>query len=238
MKNYLTRIFGQKSFHPFVVICHPRTGSNLLLSYLDDHPNIKARGEIFKALKGRSIKEIYSSFMHREASGVKAKGFKILYSHPEDGDPAELLRWIDGIPDMLIIHLTRSEKLSTLTSLEIAKQTDVWGLRINEPGISIEKKQIRIEKAAALKFLEEITAEEKRIDARYQKRKSYLQITYEDLINDTEGILQSICQALNVPYTKMRTKYKRSNPEDLRQLIANYAELEAAGIVARFNNPA
>src|SRR5688500_9015463 len=107
-----TKIFGHKKYRQFVVICHPRTGSNLLSTYLNAHPNIKMHGEMFRFLHGQTIKDIYKVFHKKKKRSIKASGFKLFYTHPEDGNNEEMLRLIEGMPEPLVIHLIRKDKLA------------------------------------------------------------------------------------------------------------------------------
>lgn len=234
MKKIFTRLFGQRKFKQFVVICHPRTGSNLLLSYLGTHPNIKAQGEIYKHIHGRTIQDIYKIFMRKRPWSIKANGFKIFYSHPEDGNHEELLALIDSIPDPLIIHLTRDDKFRTLVSWKISLKTDVWGVQRTQDNIPASQKSINIKPTEALNFLKTISENEKRIFERYRD-KHYLSLTYEQLVSTPTECLQKICAALDLKYIPMHTRYRKFNSEPLEELVKNYQELQEKGVFDQFN---
>ena len=45
--------FGHEDYVPFIVLTRSRTGSNLLVSFLNGHPDIFCEGEIFARMAGR-----------------------------------------------------------------------------------------------------------------------------------------------------------------------------------------
>ena len=228
-----TRIFGYKGYRQFVVICHPRTGSNMLSSYLNSHPNIKMHGEMFSKLNGRSIRDIYKVFRKNKPRQIKASGFKLFYTHPEDGNQEEMLRLIERMPQPVIIHLIRKDKLRMMASLKIALSTDVWGLKEGHAPIPADQKKVNIAPEEALKFLADIIHYELRTEARF-KGGHYLRLTYEDLASHPDTCLSSIFKALKVSPQPAITNYVRTNPEPLHELISNYQELVDQGIVQKF----
>ena len=145
-----------------------------------------------------------------------------------------MLRFIEGIPDVFIIHLTRKDKFRTLVSWKIALLTGVWGVKKGHPLIPREKKMITITPEEALKFLSDITNYESLIEQRFNNN-HYLHITYEQLVNNPEASMDAIFKLLNVPPHVADTKYIRSNPEPLQELVINFQELVDTGIVEKFN---
>ncbi len=69
-------------FQRFIVLSRSRTGSNMLLSFLNSHPNIHAEGEVFNRLNGQNYQEILSRVFADQPPRILAKGFKIFYYHP------------------------------------------------------------------------------------------------------------------------------------------------------------
>jgi len=83
-------LFGNKKYNKFIVITRSRTGSNLFMSLLGSHPNIIARGELFRSLDGKSCKETWGNTFTNMPKHVKYFGFKIFYYHPLDSDDREI----------------------------------------------------------------------------------------------------------------------------------------------------
>lgn len=220
-----TRIFGHKQYLRFVLICHPRTGSNLLSSYLKSHPNIKMHGEIFSKLNGKSINSIYKIFNKNKERKFKASGFKVFYSHPDDGDNEELLNLIENIPNLVVIHLTRKNKIRTLVSWRIALLTNIWGKKRGETLVPTDQKRLNIIPGEAVSFISDLNHKENYIDQRFNKYK-YIHITYEDLVDDPQQCVNKIFPLLIVPDHEVKTNYIKSNPEPLNELIENFKELK------------
>ena len=72
-------------YNKFVIIARSRTGSNLLRSYLNSHPNIEAHDELFRELKRKSCQEIWKGLFIKKNKKIKYVGFKIFYYHPLEG---------------------------------------------------------------------------------------------------------------------------------------------------------
>lgn len=49
---------GHYDYKRFIVLTRSRTGSSMLLSFLNSHPNIESHGEIVNRLHGKDYKEI------------------------------------------------------------------------------------------------------------------------------------------------------------------------------------
>ena len=77
-------LLGGYNYTPFVILSRSRTGSNMLVQYLNSHPHIRCEYETLGILDNRSgpalVKRIYS----KQPFFTKAKGFKVFYYHPMD----------------------------------------------------------------------------------------------------------------------------------------------------------
>src|SRR5690606_26460474 len=125
----------------FIVLSRSRTGSNLLISFLNSHPNIRARGEMFARLNGKNCKDVLARGFARQPFYVKATGFKIFYYHPMDDDSGHVWDVLAELDDLRIIHLKRRNILRTLISRKIADTQGVW--KASSPGMcGIESKAV------------------------------------------------------------------------------------------------
>ena len=123
-------LFGGYNYTPFVILSRSRTGSNMLVQYLNSHPHIRCEYETLGILDNRSgpalVKRIYS----KQPFFTKAKGFKIFYYHPMDAsDEVFEQTWkaLVSIPNLHMIHLKRVNVLETAISSKIAYQTGLYG---------------------------------------------------------------------------------------------------------------
>lgn len=230
LANLYWFLFGHHAYRRFVIIGHERTGSSMLVSYLNAHPNIDCYGELFKRLNGRSVRSIARLYFSSKSRKVLAVGFKMFYAHPLDGDHDALLNLVKSWPSPLIIHLTRDDVVRTMTSLRIAEDTAVWGLHVTKPEIPLEKRKVHLPPDEVRTFISHVKNEEERISAQFDPSQ-YVHITYEALIEKPQEILQALFQRLGVEGLRVSTPYKKINPEPLEHLIINFAELRQQGLV-------
>lgn len=121
--------FGSYDYKRFIVVTRSRTGSNLLISFLSSHPNVRAQWEIFNKLNGRSYKDILTSAFDKQPYYIRASGFKIFYYHPEDAQDREypdIWQSLRNMKDLKIIHLKRRNILRTLISRKIAEYDNIY----------------------------------------------------------------------------------------------------------------
>jgi len=225
-KYRLLCALGHSDFKRFIVLSRSRTGSSMLITFLNSHPNIHAGWEIFHNLNGRNIKDVLAKTFGKEPYYIKAKGFKIFYYHPEDDKSNEIWSNLIDMDNLLVIHLKRRNIFRTLISRKIAGVQDVW--LVTSSGRNISKnKAVKF----TVKELEESFKQtrnwEKCGDEMF-KNHPQVSVYYEDLVNDLEGTFGIITDFLGVPYIKPKTNLKKQNPESLRDLVTNYDDLKSA----------
>jgi len=98
----------------------------MLISFLNSHPNVHAKGEIFNRLNGWNYKEIFAKVYAHQPLHIKAKGFKIFYLHPLDDKSGDVWDNLISMDNLWVIHLKRRNILRTLISRKIAGLQDVW----------------------------------------------------------------------------------------------------------------
>lgn len=218
-------IYGHMDFVKFIVLTRSRTGSNLLLSFLNGHPSIVAEGEIFATLKGKDPLVRLSSAFGKQPRHVKAKGFKIFYYHPLDANADELWAHLQALQEIKVIHLTRQNVLRTLLSRKIAETKGVWtATRFDTAEPSAKRVSLTVEELQE-GFNQTREWEERAI--RQFRGHPLLHITYEELVHSPEQLFGRVITFLGVPDGSPRTSLRQQNPERLRDLLQNYDELKA-----------
>lgn len=220
------QFFGNKKYNKFIVITRSRTGSNLLMSFLNSHPQIIAKGELFRRLEGKTCKKVWDKTFSKKPKHIKYVGFKIFYYHPLDSEDKEVWEYIKKDKNIKLIHLTRSNILKTIISRQIADKTNVWGNK-NRENIQLVDKQVEINTEQCFNEFE-LTQESENKTRNEFKRDFFLEINYEDLINDSQNKMNEIFNYLNLEETKVKSSYKKQNKEDLKDLVINYNELKIA----------
>lgn len=133
----LLRLSGQ-TMRYYVILCHARTGSNLLVNVLAQHPSITSHNELFHEqtvyfADKRAVSE--DMIRRRDAAPIdfmeavlaEAKtlivGFKHLLFYDES-----IIDYVMSQPHFQIILLERKNILAQYSSMQIAHQTSQWTL--------------------------------------------------------------------------------------------------------------
>ncbi len=229
--NFLHHFRKGEDYFRYVNICHARSGSNTLLSYLSGHPHVDAHSEIFKMLNGRSIHDVYKEYFGKKKSMIRCAGCKVFYNHPFDRNPDELLQYfMDHPKPHYFIHLMRQDKLRTYISHEISKQLDIWYIKQPDHRPAIENRKLTIDVLKAKYYIDDLVSKDIAIREKL-KGQNYISIFYEDLISDPEVTLKNIQNFLNLDLMNLTSTHIQMNPEPLSILVTNYDELLHAGLV-------
>ena len=212
----------KKNFTKFIILSRSRSGSNLLVSFLESHPNIYIRGEIFHNLNNRDYRKVLNWFFDVMPSKFKASGFKIFYYHPLDTKCPELWRELTSNKDLKIIHLHRENLIKTIISRQIALKTDVWSSekkdRYSSYNFEIPPKKIENEIKRTLTWRNEF--------GKMFENHDILELSYEDFINAKSHKLFIIQDFLGVSQMKLKSHLKKQQKKPLSKIIKNYDEIE------------
>lgn len=220
------QLFGDKKYDKFIVITRSRTGSNLLMSFLNSHPDIIAKGELFRRLEGQSCKKVWEIIYTKKPKHIKYVGFKIFYYHPLDSEDREVWNYIKKDKSIKLIHLTRQNMLETVVSRQIADKTNVWTNK-NKNNIQLVDKQVEINIDHCLNEFK-LTQESENRTRNEFKRDFFLEITYEELVKDKQDKMNQVFNFLNLKEIEVNTSYKKQNKENIEDLVINYNDLRLA----------
>lgn len=220
-------IFGNTDYQKFIILSRSRTGSNLLKSLMNSHPNIYTRGELLFYIFGKSHKDQLKEVFSKQPKKIKAAGFKIFYYHPHPSSYDAEVVWSDlrSMKDLKVIHLKRRNILRTVLSRKIAGNQNVWKTK-KVKNIAHEQKSVNFSKQELEKLFNETRGWETKY-AKVFEDHEIIDVYYEDLIADPEREIKRICKLLGVPAIPPRTELKKQNPEKASQLIRNYKKLKA-----------
>jgi len=221
-KKKYDSVFGNNNYQKFIIIASGRTGSNLLISYLNSHPNIEAKGELFRDMQGKSCLEVWKDFYSPKIKNIKTAGFKIFYTHPFNTEDKTVWEYILKDPEIKIIHLVRENKLRTYLSLEIANKTDEWLVKKNKKS-TLEEKQIKIDFDSFYTRVKDIEKYENETRIKYKKH-NFIELSYEELVNDKDNTMKGIFNFLQVKENKFKSSLRKQNKESVKDLITNYDE--------------
>jgi LPS sulfotransferase NodH len=224
---------GNKEYQKFIVLGRSRVGSNLLISYLNSHPNIFALGEMFgnnhseKVIiyrRENPLEYLTDNCYRKYPEKIKAVGFKIFYYHPVKDESRTIWQKLKEDKELKILHVKRENILRTHLSWAIAGKTDKWTITGNN-NIPVNNKSIELSAEDCVISFEKTRKWETEFDE-YFKDHQILQVNYENLTSNTQDELENVQQLFNLPLHKLHTALKRQNPEPLKNLISNYSDLK------------
>jgi len=236
----LTR--GHATYKRFVILCCPRSGSNLLRSLLNSHTQIIALSELFRGfvpinwgLPGFSqrlpVWTLYRNdpvqFLDRVVfreypSGIDAVGFKLLYDHVQKDGNRSICSHLQQDNKLRIIHLKRRNLLRCLISLKRAKLTDEW---VNVNGRPSREVSLVLDPGECFEALETMRRQELEADRLFRKS-DLIDIYYEDLDRNQQHEILRVQKFLGVPVLSLKPSLYRITRQPLSKVILNYDEIK------------
>lgn len=223
--NYRDETLGTRSYEKYVIISRSRTGSNLLISLLDSHPQIMAKGELFRRLEENSTEGIWNDIFNKKQFGVKFVGFKIFYYHPIDSEDKSVWNRLIEDKNIKVIHLVRENMLKTFVSRKIAEKTDTWKAK-SKKSVSVQEKQVTLDFDECVNEFERIKQWEAWAREEF-KGHDFHELSYEDLVSNRESTMKDLFSFFGVKNKQVESKLKKQNAETLNQLILNYEEIKS-----------
>ena len=226
----------------FVILAAPRTGSNLLCTLLNSHPEILCHHEVFNP------QGIFMALTHRN------KAFQLGSLAERDRDPIAFLdrvwqtgqdyrcvgfKWTRGQNDKAFaavlknsgvkkIVLRRHNRIKTYTSEQIAQQTQQWEAYSRQE-LCLPRPRVTVDH---VKLLEHISMNDQfyaEIDSSLRRtRQPYIDVVYESLFCADEQLRLLEFLSVNRVDERLTAASVKQNSTDLRDTIANFSELSAA----------
>ena len=229
---------------PFVILADLRTGSTLLSSTLDRHPEVTCWGELLHtqdfpdncppgadrhALDGRSlVRRAFSSRAGRLASS--ARGFRAMVGQPEPTEPQWSSAWdeLAATPGLRVIELRREDRLAQFASLRVAAQTGIYHHSPGDPVLTPDERP-RFEVDP-----EELLAWAQERDALFAQRRAqlgrrpFLVLTYEQLTQHWPHAMARVQHFLGVAAHALQPAKQKQETRPLAQVILNYEQARTA----------
>jgi len=237
-------------YKKFVLLCHPRSGSNLVLHALKQHPNTVMYSEIFHPIESERAKfsrtgvngdqyyrsgQSARSFLENEvffdeSDLVRAKGFKLFYADcPYDRSRKLLWRYLVNQREIKIIHLSRENLLETYVSFQIALRTNDWMCFRTEARESRECPPFSIDPLMLQDFFDIASTWRDWMFRQFEKHPN-IKIEYgADLCSEQTFLstIKKIFCFLSLPETEsgVRVLTVKQSSKPMYQRITNYDEL-------------
>lgn len=207
----------------------------MLISMLNSHPAILARGEIFQRLKGRQIQVILRRVFSRQPRNIKAVGFKIFYYHPLDDDSGKIWDELCRDEDLIVIHLTRRNLLRTEVSRKIAGKIDFWELEQGKDQLPVENRRVSFTEDELRQGFETTRGWEQEYSELFGRHKT-IDVHYEGLVEDPRADFITVLRTMNLKYSEPKVTTKKQNPEKLSELVTNYESLKQAFVATQWSD--
>jgi LPS sulfotransferase NodH len=231
-------LLKRHELEPLFILCTPRTGSNLLKSYLNSIPGVSLADEILhpdhyyglaaacrsKEAVRRHILLSLNNCRHTRC------GAKLFLSHLEGRGlgAADLDAWF---PRARFIILYRRDFLRQYVSYALACRTQVWQAPAGRRPAFEDR--IRVDRRAFAAALEETRKGYERVLSEPRIRPKSVLVSYEELAEDPQGLFRrSIFPFLGLPPSRVRTPLVRQSTAPLSETVENYDELAGAGVPA------
>lgn len=198
----------------------------MLISMLNSHPQVSAKGEIFARLDGRDpLLLLKDAFARAPYPSTSALGFKIFYYHPLDYDGDALWLKLQQLSDLHVIHLKRHSILRTLISRKRAEQTGRWQVLAGEPRNDNHSDQFTVDE------LKHEFARTREWESKGEKMfgdHALMAVHYEDMVADPARQFRRVTEFLGLPYVAPHHQTRKQNPGALADLLENFGELSRA----------
>ena len=226
----------------FIILAAPRTGSNLLCTLLNSHPEVLCHHELFNPegifyaldyrdgslhlgnMAGRDREPF--TFLQRvweNTQGASCVGFKMTR-----GQNDAVMRSLVEDSGVLKIVLYRKNRIKTFVSELVARQTGQWEAYAGDEVVTgTPKLRVDVESLKAHADLNERFYDDIRHSLQ-GKRQPCIEMFYEDIFSGSEHI--RLLGFLGVDATQARLAHSsiKQNDSDLRNIIENFHELELA----------
>jgi LPS sulfotransferase NodH len=226
----------------FVILTTQRSGSTVLWRCLDCNPAISVRGEMFLPshpganayaafLKSSTKYRLYHYIANKRNVAAyferffsvwpdsEAVGFKLMYGQMN----SNIKKWILD-HDVSIIHLVRKNKLKTILSRETMKLRQVSHV---SSGDTVEDVKVELDVETLIPRISRMEKEVQKYGEMFSSL-PYLQVTYEEFVNDPNSCAEQIFSFLGISsMNNLELPLKKINSDSVEQLISNYAEVRA-----------
>jgi len=254
MAGGLARPVGASGLMKFVVISAGRSGSSLLASTIDQHPDLRCADEILHTspeVRARHYRRVLDDgqflrssdadaarkwldgFYERAGTGLSGVGFKHVY---EVIDMLGHWSLFEGMPDLRIIHLVRNPLMSHI-SFQEARAGNPWHERTGSGGGRVRALADAVRsprrKMAGRVFLypAEVVLWTNAI-SRWRERVRgmgvpTMEVSYGELNSSFQAAADRVFGFLDVSSHVVAPAFRKTGRPDVRQRVANWDEFVA-----------
>lgn len=231
----------------FLVLCHPRSGSTLLMEALGQHPAVHQGSEIFNPIlegvadyvewRKKAMVELYGdheSYLTQwgyldderfDLGKLAARffedfnGVKVMYDQVPPDSTA--WRYLRSLPDLRVIVLERNP-IASAVSFQTAMESAIWHLEANDP--LPEEPTLVLPPDFPGWFHRHFCAPKDTILPFFDRRQ-ILTIDYEDLVGRWDETLHIVQKHLSIQPQQLSMRFRQRRQMKLPQRVVNWHEL-------------
>jgi LPS sulfotransferase NodH len=217
----------------FVILGEGRSGSSLLRTELDRRwSEIRCLGEPYDPTvrlrskrPGESTEEITARvFAATESRPIV--GCKLFFFHVSRAELSSIL----ALPGMKVVRLRRRNVLRQYVSLQIAFNSGIWARNRRHASPAVDERAVTVDIERFIRYVYNLLENQRAAErALADAGVDALDVWYEDLSEHLDVELRRIATFLGAgkPAHEAEPVLARQNPEPLRLLVRNYAEVRS-----------
>jgi LPS sulfotransferase NodH len=231
----------------FIILCHPRTGSTLLIRALGDHPDIRQGMEVFNPiLEGNARyvdwrKEAFTELYGKQDSYTDKIGYldadrfdlsllaerffrdfngtKIMYDQISTRSKAWL--YIQSLEDLRVIILERN-LVESAVSFRIAMQTDIWHIENGSSNPPCPRMEYPLDFFGW--FYDHFCAGASEFATTFDESR-IIRVNYRDLVTSWAATMRLIQFHLGIEPLEIPKAYEKRRQERIEDLVINYQKM-------------
>ncbi|MBW8884505.1 MAG: hypothetical protein JF612_06945 [Planctomycetia bacterium] len=220
-----------RSYQPFFVIASARTGSNLLVEYLNQVPDVHCLSEILNwrsPIAPRRRVGAAGAIRHirrwLQTARTPNRGCKLFFNHLDDFR-LNLPDLEAAFPGAKYIVLYRESLAEQFVSLEQARLTNQWLLL---PGEQRKQRPVTVDPVALRKFCDDTRRDYQQLFSNPAIHHRGTIFSYEELFENPGRLMgEQVCSLLGVGAIQPKAPLRKQNPEPLAVRVENYSAVAA-----------
>ena len=219
------RALGLLQDHNFVILGATRSGTTLLVDYVNCHPGARCRGEILNPDYGYygnpSGKDRERLRLHLESFFVKPPGTLLgakLLTYQLDELPLKISDVVEVLHRPAVIVLYRENVLEQFASIKFAEHTGVWHSDERKAGaaLSLDVEEFIAFSERERRMWRENLAGLTNLDVHF--------LSYEELTRSTQEAMRGVFGFLGLDECDVESRLVKLQPEPLAKRVVNFHE--------------
>ena len=215
-----------KEYRKFLLLSSPRSGTHMLKTSLESHPNIVCLTEMFNPdyIKRKysyddnmPAQKVLNKFIYCDYEPeVKAVGFCLHRSDSNFGNWPRLWDILRDMKDLYILSLSRENLLRRYLSVQLQEIPNLVKADLNPMVFDLKKLEqyFNRQNQKLAEFNE------------YFSNHNIFQVTYEQMCYEYETTTSKIQEFLGLPLLSVKPRSSRRKTPLISDLVVNYAELK------------